>query len=295
MTEGTLPAETTVGRVALRVADRDDVGEFYQTVVGLDVLDAGRETTVLGAGGAALLVLEDAPDAPARRRAEAGLFHAAVRVPTRAALGDALERITDRWTLDGASDHLVSEALYCRDPEGNGVEVYWDRPRTEWPTDERGRVRMTTAPLDRESLRELGGGDDAVPPGTDVGHVHLEVTDVDRSRAFYVDALGLNVRQAWGESALFVAGGDYHHHVGLNTWNGRSAPLSGRGLGWFELVVPDDETVGGVADRCEGAGYDVRRIDGPGADAVDVRNSGGVEVRGPDGISVRIVPAGSTD
>jgi len=276
MTEGTLPGETTVGRVALRVADREETAGFYERVVGLSVVEEGPETTVLGAGGSRVLVLEDAPDAKGRRRDEAGLFHTAFRVPTRAALGDVLDRIETRWTLDGASDHRVSEALYLRDPAGNGVEVYRDRPRAEWPTDQHGRVQMTTDPLDREALRAAGEGTETAPPATTVGHVHLEVTDRDRAREFYVETLGLDVRQEWGDSALFVAAGDYHHHVGLNTWNGRSAPLEGRGLGWFELAVPDRDAVDAVAGRCEA-----------GEDRIRQRDNG-VEIQDPDAIPVRI-------
>jgi catechol 2,3-dioxygenase len=271
----TLPAETAVGRVALRAADVDRLVDFYRSVVGLDVRCRNADCTTLGAGGTALLELHAAPDAPSRGERAAGLFHAAFRVPTRAALGDALDCVESNWRLTGASDHRVSEALYLRDPEDNGVEVYRDRPRQEWPTRD-GRVAMDTLPLDLDTLREAG--DCApLPDGTDVGHVHLEVTDLSAARAFYVDALGLDVRQEW-DGALFAAAGGYHHHVGLNTWNGRSAAAAGRGLDWFELRVPEP-AVAAIRERLADSGPDVR---GTGE---------GLAVADPDGVGLWVRPA----
>jgi len=267
-----LQAETSIGRVALCVGDLDGVVDFYRSVVGLPVLDRSDGRAVLGAQRP-LLVLEGAPDAPARPREAAGLFHTAIRVPDREALADALARIDEQWRLTGASDHRVSEALYLEDPEGNGVEIYRDRPRSEWPTAE-GRVQMATLPLDLDALRAESTGTAAVPPETDVGHVHLEVTELSAARDFYVEALGLAVRQAYN-GALFVAAGEYHHHVGLNVWNGRSAPATGRGLAWFELVVPE-QTVSTLRERLADAGVAVTETDD------------GIAVTDPDSIDVRI-------
>ncbi|MFC6989526.1 VOC family protein [Haloplanus sp. GCM10025708] len=268
-----LPAATRVGRVALRVNSLDDVLPFYRDVLGLDVRRDGTTARLL-AGDDALLVLSEDDDAPARSPDEAGLFHLAIRVPDRAALADALgrARAADE-SLTGASDHLVSEALYFRDPENNGVEVYRDRPRSAWPWTDDG-VAMATRPLDLDDLAAAGDGE-ALPPATDLGHVHLEVTDLSRAEAFYADALGLNVRARYGDEATFLAAGDYHHHVGLNTWNDRRAPASrSRGLAWFELVVPDGETLSTVRRRLDDRGHDVDSTDG----AAD-----------PDGIRVRFV------
>jgi catechol 2,3-dioxygenase len=264
-----------VGRVALTVTDIAAVADFYESVVGLDVLTERDDRVVLGAGDRPLLVLESDPEAPERPREAAGLFHTAVRVPDRAALADALARIESEWTLAGASDHRVSEALYLWDPEDNGVELYCDRPREERPTAD-GRVQMDTLPLDRDALAEAASGADGVPVDTDLGHVHLEVTSLDDARSFYVDALGLGVRQEHN-GALFVAAGDYHHHVGLNTWNGRSDPASGRGLAWVELTVSDDDALAATRERLVGAGVAV-------ADTDD-----GIAVSDPDGIGVRVV------
>jgi catechol 2,3-dioxygenase len=284
--EGTLSSGTAVGRAALVVNDLDRVVGFYRDVVGLAVQHREGERATLGAGGDPLLELTADPDAPERPRRSAGLFHTAFRVPSRAALGDAVERIEDRWELTGASDHHVSEALYLDDPEGNGVEVYRDRPRAEWPTDDDGRVEMDTLPLDLEALADEAAGEDAAPTGTDVGHVHLEVSDLSTARRFYVGTLGMNVRQEWGPNALFVAAGDYHHHVGLNTWNGRSGPREGRGLDRFELVLPDGTALEAARERFVDAGVEITTVEEGASDE-------GFEVRDPDGIPVRLRTGGA--
>lgn len=268
-----LPASTRIGRVALRANDLDRLVSFYGDVVGLAVLDREEGRVTLGAGGTPLFELRSDPDAPPREPEETGLFHAAFLVPSRTALGDALSRIRERWRLDGASDHRVSEALYLTDPEGNGIEIYRDRPREGWPTNE-GRVEMDTLPLDLGALEDQRRGEAEVPDGTTVGHVHLEVSSLPRAREFYVEGLGLGVRQEWSDAALFLAAGDYHHHVGLNTWNGRTSSARGRGLAWFELLVPDRETLAAVREQV------------PGSDAgVDI---GDLTLVDPDGIELRL-------
>jgi len=273
-----LPPATRVGRVSLRVNDLDRAVEFYRDVVGLAVHGHGAETATLGAGDEPLLELTSDPDAPARGRDETGLFHTAFRVPTRGALSDALSRVRDRWQLDGASDHLVSEALYFDDPEGNGVEVYCDRPEDEWPFTDDGGVAMDTLPLGLDDLRAAGsdGVDETVPDGTTVGHVHLEISSLAAAERFYVDGLGLGVRTRYGDDATFVAAGTYYHHVGLNTWNGRTSPPSGRGLAWFELVVPTPSVLDEATTRLDDEGIDVTELDW------------GVTVSDPDGIELRV-------
>jgi len=258
-----------VGRVALRVADLDRMVAFYEAVIGLETLDRADGRAVLGVDDP-LLVLLATPDRPVRGTEETGLFHTAVRVPSRTALGDALDRIEAEWRLDGASNHHVSEALYLSDPEDNGVEVYRDRPREDWPVGGDGRVDMDTLPLALDDLRDAAAGADRAPSGTDVGHVHLDVSDLDAARSFYVDSLGLRVRQAM-PSALFFAFGEYHHHVGCNVWNGRSTPAEGRELAWVELVVDDAE---GIRARLD-------------PDAVTDRPDG-FDVDDPDGITIRV-------
>lgn len=271
-TPAELPAETRVGRTALRVADLDGMVAFYRDVVGLHVLDRSVATATLGAGGMALLVLEADEDAGAR--AGPGLYHNAVRVPSRAALGDVLGRVREHWELDGASDHRVSEALYFTDPEGNGVEVYRDFPRESWPETDDGRAGMATDPLDLPALEAAAAGGDRVPAGTDIGHVHLEVSSLDGAREFYVDALGFALRDTY-PGAVFVAAGGYHHHVGANVWNERTGPAEGRGLSWFEVVVPE-EGFGAARERLAAHGYTPTDTDD------------GIAVTDPDGIEVRL-------
>ncbi|ADB62404.1 Glyoxalase/bleomycin resistance protein/dioxygenase [Haloterrigena turkmenica DSM 5511] len=278
-----LPAATRFGRSVLTVSDESAVVDFYRDVIGLSVLTRDESTTVLGAGDAALLELRHAPDARPRPTDATGLFHNAFLVPSREALGDGLARIRDRWELTGASDHGVSEALYLDDPEGNGVELYRDRPRSEWPRDGEGGIQIGSWPLDLESVAAAGDADDGdgeagdtVPDGTILGHVHLEVSSLETAREFYVDALGFDVKTATPK-ALFVAAGGYHHHLGINTWNGRSSPAPAdiRGLSRFDLVVPSSEALEGIRERLEDAGV-----------AVDERGDG-LECRDPDGIRIR--------
>lgn len=288
-----LPAATHIGRVALRVADLDRAVSFYTDVVGFAVVERGNGTAVLGVDDDPLLALIDAPDAPERGVHEAGLFHVAVRVPSRAALGTVLDRFESRWRLTGASDHLVSEALYARDPEGNGIEVYRDRPRAEWPDGPDGRVAMDTLPLDRDAVRAAASSvdrsddedgaesedehsRDILPDGTDIGHVHLETTDLDRARSFYTDIVGLTIRQEM-DGATFLAAGNYHHHLGLNVWNRRNDPTGdGLGLAWYELVLPAD-ALAALRERLERSGATI--------DPVDDRAT--FEVADPDGVGVR--------
>ena len=272
-----LPSETHIARVALDVGSRDGMRSFYRDVLGFDAERDGKRVR-LSAGGETLIVLEEDPALPERRPDEAGLFHVAVRVPDRPALADVLARIRrSDVTLSGASDHLVSEALYLRDPEGNGIEVYRDRPRTEWTETDDG-VEMATLPLDLDDLLSEASERSTLPSRTDIGHVHLEVTDRARSEAFYVDTLGFRIRARYGDEAAFLAAGDYHHHVGINTWNHRrSSAGSSRGLRRIEFALPSGETVDAVTGRLREAGFE--------PDAVD----GGLAVSDPDGIRIRFV------
>lgn len=275
-----IPDDSRIGRVAIRVNDLDEMTTFYETVIGLQVLSQQDDRAVLGVDQEVLTLIEDRDTEP-RHRDETGLFHTAFRVPTRSSLGDVLKRVEEHWELDGSADHGVSEALYFTDPDGNGIEVYCDRPQEKWEIDENGMVRMATQRLDLADLREQANGTEDAPDGTIVGHVHLEVSDIDASRRFYVDTLGLNIRQEMS-TALFVAAGDYHHHIGMNTWNGRTEPASGRGLDWFEIIIPHENTAAKLRERCKEHGYDTE----------DDEN--GCTVIDPDRIQIRIRIRGSS-
>ncbi len=270
----TLPGGTHIGRTALRVTDIEAMTEFYRDVVGLGVQHRSDTGSVLGVGGTPLLVLERDGDALERSRSGAGLYHNAFRVPSREALGDSLARIRDGWQLSGASDHWVSEALYLSDPEGNGVEIYRDFPRDEWPIADDGTVRIGTEPLDLASIEAAATGAARAPTGTDVGHVHLEVTSLKAFREFYVEVLGFEV-QTTVPAACFVSAGGYHHHLGANTWHDRTTPIEGRGLSWFEIVVPDRGALDAVRERIEARGVAATETD----DGLAVTDTDGIEVR----------------
>ena len=249
-----LPETTRLGAIRLRVGDVDRVRGFYETAIGLRTLGVSDGLTSLGIDeGSPFLELESAPDAPPRPRGTTGLFHLAVLVPTRADLARALRRLVGAgWRLDGASDHLVSEALYLSDPEGNGIELYRDRPREQWPRTGES-IQMATIPLDLEDLLgEDGASTPAMPPGTTLGHVHLQVSDLDGAEPFWVGALGFELMARLPPHAAFVAAGGYHHHVGLNTWAGIGAPPppeGARGLDRFEVVLPSEGELDAAAER----------------------------------------------
>ena len=262
---GELPAATRLGASRLRVGDVGLLRDFYERAIGLRSLTSEDGVIALGAGDGTLVELVSDVDAPVRPPRTTGLFHLALLVPTRADLAAALRRVFEAgWHLSGASDHLVSEALYLSDPEGNGIELYRDRPREEWPH-EGDEIAMATLPLDLESLLAEPEGDAAapMPEGTVLGHVHLQVADLDSAAVFWVDALGLDVTASLYPGALFVSAGGYHHHVGLNTWAGVGVPrppAGARGLERFEVVVPNDAAGAAARERLTAVG-EVREDD----------------------------------
>jgi len=264
---GRLPADARLGAIRLRAGDVERLRDFYETTIGLEPLEGEEGVVSLGVDGTPLVELVAGPEAPVRPPRTTGLFHLALLVPTRADLARTLRRVADSgWPLSGASDHLVSEALYLSDPEGNGIELYRDRPRDQWPL-AGDSVEMATLPLDLDDLLAEPGGESvapSMPEGTILGHVHLQVADLDTAEAFWVDALGLDVTARGYPGALFTSAGGYHHHVGLNTWAGVGAPsppVGARGLVRFELVLRDDGAVDEAAERL-GRVASVERADG---------------------------------
>ncbi len=220
---------TGVERVDLRVHDLERALWLYGEVFGLEV--DGTSLRAPGGGPVLITLRDDGVTQPSPRRAT-GLFHTAIRYPTREELGGALRRLSNAGVrLSGASDHGVSEALYLDDPSGNGVELYADRARELWPEE------MFTAPLDVADLARAAAAGDAAPPGTDIGHVHLKASDVDHSAAFYVKELGFEVKTLWPGQAAFLAVGDYHHHVGINAWHSRGAGPTPREAAGLDRVV----------------------------------------------------------
>jgi catechol 2,3-dioxygenase len=265
---GSIDPGTAMGPVRLTVADLEGVRDFYRDAIGLKELPQQNGTVRLGTAGdsgESVVELVGDPDAPARPRGTSGLFHLAILVPGRADLARALQRIAEAgWRLSGASDHLVSEALYTSDPEGNGIELYRDRPRDEWPLRD-GVLQMDTLPLDLDGvLGELRREDAeaAMPAGTRIGHVHLNVGDLTAAEAFYSGALGFDVTVRGYPGALFVSAGGYHHHLGLNTWAGEGAPpppKGSQGLRQFEIRLPGPDQLDAEEDRLREAGFEPTR------------------------------------
>src|SRR5580704_6189253 len=256
--------DTSVGTVRLTVTDLDRSRAFYERAVGLQPTELDDGTLALGAAGERPLI-ELRGDSAARglNRRAPGLYHLAVLVPTRLDLAFALARIAEaRYPLDGASDHLVSEALYLSDPDGNGIEIYRDRPRAEWREVD-GQLQMATLPLDlRHVASEIGAAGSAqsqahAPAGTRIGHVHLQVSELERTEAFYAGVLGFEVMVRGYPGALFVSAGGYHHHIGLNTWHsaGSPPPAAGAvGLRSFVIELPSQAELDQVLGRVSDAG-----------------------------------------
>ncbi|WP_203968295.1 VOC family protein [Sediminihabitans luteus] len=296
--------------VTLHVGDLDLMTRYYRDALTLDVLpadvsatalaertavaaDPRAETVVLGRGDVPLVVLRRARDLPAARPGQAGLFHTAVLFDDAPGLARAVASAarTAPGSFVGSADHLVSEAFYFTDPEGNGVELYTDRPRETWGWDARG-VRMDTLRLDPnaylaehldpESWGRLRERDTAPLATSDdraaLGHVHLQVGDVDVARDFYVGVLGF-AETATVPGALFVSAGGYHHHMAMNTWNSRGAGprAASLGLGQVAIVVPTADDVTALAGRLDAAGVGSRhdgetlRFDDPWRTLVEVR------------------------
>ncbi len=260
----TLAADTTMGAVTLRVADLDRMIGYYTQAVPLRLLSHDGPRAVLGRGTTPVVVLEHAPELRHAGPREAGLFHTAILFDSEAALAAAVYSVAARapGTFTGSADHLVSRAFYFTDPEGNGVELYWDRDRTQWSWTH-GQVEMATLYLDpntylREHLSEASVAEPVVGSAR-VGHVHLSVGDIATARQFYVDRLGFETTATMGGSALFVSAGGYHHHMAMNTWNSAGAGRRAHtlGLGRVDILLPTADDVGALAERMRDHGSEV--------------------------------------
>jgi catechol 2,3-dioxygenase len=261
-----LPPDAHIGEVSLTVSSLERSVAFYADVLGFERLDSGPQRAALGpAGGPVLLRLEGRPDARPRAPRTSGLFHFAILVPDRAALGRSLRRLAEqRWPLTGASDHLVSEALYLDDPDGLGIEIYRDREQTAW-TREGGEVLMATERLDLDDVAREPGAERAwtgLEAGTTIGHVHLHVPDLETAEQLYCADIGFSPTLRRYPGALFVAAGTYHHHVGLNIWAGRGAPPPGPDTIGLDAFTIEGAAIPARTAKDESTG--VRVICGPG-------------------------------
>jgi catechol 2,3-dioxygenase len=275
-----LPATTHPDSVRLQVAELPRSLDFYRTVLGMQVLEADDRRALLGAAdGRALIELRERAGArPAGQPPRLGLFHYAMLLPGRAALGRFLRHLTQLGVRPGAGDHLVSEALYLNDPDGLGIEVYADRARHTWRRVGR-QLLMATEPVDLDDLLRAGGEEpwQGMPAGSVLGHVHLHVADLERAATFYSEGLGLD-RISWSyPGALFLSAGGYHHHLGVNTWARGATPADAadaRLLEWT-LGVPDTATLSAAADSIRAAGFNAELV----ADDVVAADPWGTGVR----------------
>ena len=281
-----LAPDTGMGAVTLRVGDLDRMIAYYRDAVTLDLLAHDGSTAVLGRGTTPVVILERAPELRSADPRSAGLFHTAIVFDSQTALAAAVYSVATRHpgTFTGSADHLVSEAFYFTDPEGNGVELYWDRDRSGWSW-AHGSIEMGTLFLDpnqylRAHLTDESIADPRVGAAV-VGHVHLSVGDIASAREFYVDRLGFETTASMGEQALFVSAGGYHHHMAMNTWNSRGAGRRGLalGLGQVEIVVPRPDDLGALGERMRHHGLQTRddgrslAFDDPWDNLINVRTA----------------------
>jgi catechol 2,3-dioxygenase len=256
----TLPKDLAMGPVSLRVADLDGMLRYYTEGVGLKVLASLATGYVLGHNSTKALLLEHAPELKHASPSDAGLFHTAFLFDTQSELAQAVASVASKYpgTFTGSADHLVSEAFYFDDPEGNGVELYFDRERTSWSW-QHGQIEMDTLPLD-PNLYLSTHLKDGNTIKTKVGHVHLSVGNIEQAKDFYVDKLGFEVTMNWGGTALFVSAGGYHHHMAMNIWRSRGAGVRQQtlGLGDVSIELPNDQSLGEVSERLAHFGVPLR-------------------------------------
>ena len=282
-TDNLLAADTAMGAVTLRVANLDAMTTYYRDAIALQVLNADGPTVVLGRGTTPVVILEHAPELKHASPRDAGLFHTAILFDTEEALAAAVYSVAQKYptTFTGSSDHLVSKAFYFNDPENNGVELYWDRDRSSWSW-AHGSIEMSTLFLDPNEFLQQNLTQEAVDApmigGASVGHIHLQVGDVPSAREFYVNRLGFEQTTTYGDQALFVSAGGYHHHMAMNTWNSRGAgPRQlALGLGQVDIVVPTADDVAALGERLKHYGVQTRddgktvRFDDPWANLIQV-------------------------
>lgn len=274
-----------IGAAGLKVRDLERVSAYYRDVIGLAVLTRGEASVTMGAGGVPLLTLEAHPQAALERPTAAGLFHTAFLMPSRVDLARWLVHVArNRTPLTGFADHSVSEAVYLQDPEGNGIEVYADRPAERWRW-EAGSVVMGTHQLDVDDILSLTdtrvSNYSTAPDGLRIGHIHLRVGDVAAGDRFYRDLVGFEATRR-SDSASFLSSGRYHHHLAMNIWNSAGAGVRSEadtGLSWFSLQVAREDILAAQQERLGMSGVATASV------------VGGIESRDPWGTRVRLLRA----
>ncbi|MBU9723728.1 MULTISPECIES: VOC family protein [Bacillaceae] len=254
-----------VGEVSINVINIEKSLQFYNEFLGLSVLEKGGRKAVLTADGTnPLLTLHQPEDVTGKKARTTGLFHFAILLPTRSDLSAFLNHLVQTGVQLGASDHLVSEALYISDPDGNGIEIYHDRLASEWDW-VNGEVVMATEPLDGQGLlAESNESWNGFPPETVMGHIHLHVSSLEGSQEFYTKGLGFDIATSKYPGALFLSTGGYHHHIGLNVWNGEGASAPAKnsvGFVSYTLVYPNQEVRDKVVSNLTNIGVSVDKKD----------------------------------
>ena len=249
-----LPANSDMGAVTLWVSDVDAMVRYYRDGVGLTLLSEFNGRAVLGYQTREIVILEHKPGMKHASPHEAGLFHTAILFPSEAALAKSVYSVAQKYpgTFTGSADHLVSKAFYFNDPEGNGVELYWDRDRSAWSW-VHGTIEMDTIFLDPNQFLNEHLSKEAVDEAKKVGHVHLSVGSIPAAEEFYVKMLGFEKTLNWGGAALFVSAGGYHHHMAMNTWRSKGAGKRqlALGLGKVEIVLENQDQVLETKERLD--------------------------------------------
>jgi catechol 2,3-dioxygenase len=277
-----LPANLSMGAVTLRVENLDRMIAYYRDAVGLDLISEVAGSAVLGRGSKPSLILEHSPKLKHASDNQAGLFHTAFLFDSRAQLAYAVASVAAKYpgSFTGSADHLVSEAFYFDDPENNGVELYWDRARTDWSW-KHGEIEMGTFGLDPNAYLRDNLPEKVEDSASNIGHVHLSVGSIDQAQDFYVNKLGFDVTMNWGGTALFVSAGGYHHHMAMNVWRSRGAGLRQPTLGLRDvsIILPNTDDLGAIAERLKHAKVEVRndgqiiRLDDPWGNQVSLTAS----------------------